>query len=69
MFFSVVTKTLNFHKKKQYLGENCLKRQVWTVWRFKGGDGGLGKIGGAFEERVDTPMHTMSSRSFWQLKP
>ena len=25
------------HKKKQYIGRNCLKRGTWTVCRFKGG--------------------------------
>ena len=27
--------------KNQYLGENCLKRRIWTVFRFK--EGGLAK--------------------------
>ena len=25
------------HKKKQYVGDNCLRRGAWTVCRFKGG--------------------------------
>ena len=29
-------------KKKQYVGENCLKRGPWTICRFRGGRG-LGK--------------------------
>ena len=28
-------------QKKQYVGDNCLRRGAWTVCRFKGG--GLGK--------------------------
>ena len=31
------------HKKKQYVGGNCLKRGAWTVCRFK--RGGLAKTG------------------------
>ena len=28
---------VNWFTKKQYIGGNCLKRQAWTVCRFKGG--------------------------------
>ena len=46
------------HKKtrKQYIGENCLKRGAWAICK------GLGKKEGGvcFWVGVDTPMHTMS---------
>ena len=47
------------HKKPVYRGD-CLKREAWTVCRFKGG---LGKKerGSVFEEGIDTRMHTMTS--------
>ena len=28
---------VNSFTKNQYIGGNCLKRQAWTVCRFKGG--------------------------------
>ena len=57
--------TKNFYKgvtkKPIYRGGDCLKREAWTVSRFKGG---LAKKrgGDVFEGRgggVDTLMHTM----------
>ena len=29
--------------KNQYIGGGLSKRGIWTVWRFKGGEGVLGK--------------------------
>ena len=48
--------------KNQYRGRDCLKREAWTVCRFKGGGWGLGKKEGVVFFRgggVDNPMHTM----------
>ena len=65
---------LGFHWKIQFLGEggssqknniegeDSLKKEAWTVCRFKGvGEGGLArKRGWGFWGEVDTPMHTMN---------
>ena len=57
------------HEKPIYR-RNCLKRGAWTVYRFKGGEGG-----GACENegmvflrgRVDTKMHTMVLLSYLNI--
>ena len=47
-------------RKSNIQGGNYLKREAWTVCRFKvGGGGAWQKRGGVFEGRVDTPMHTI----------
>ena len=49
-----------FFTKNQYIGENCLKKGAWTVFRLKRG---LAKKRGVMFLRrwIDNPMHTMYS--------
>ena len=48
-------------RKTNVVRGNCLKRGPWTVFIFKEGGLEWKRGGGAFEEGVDTPMHTMMS--------
>ena len=50
------------HEKTIYRG-NCLKREAWSVCKFKGGGLAKKEVDGVFEEGGggDTPMHTMAT--------
>ena len=49
------------HEKTIYRG-NCLKREAWSVCKFKGGGLAKKEVDGVFEGGGgDTPMHTMAT--------
>ena len=49
----------NFTKDQYRGGRDCLKREVWTVFRFKGRGAWQEREGWCFGEVVNTPMHTI----------
>ena len=60
--------------KKHNIGRNCLKRGTWTVYRFRGGGGGLAKKrevrGHVFEGMVlihQCTLHTSSEVGYEQF--
>ena len=50
------------HENTIYRG-NCLKREAWSVCKFKGGGLAKKEVDGVFEGggEGDTPMHTMAT--------
>ena len=44
----------------QYIGGNCLKRQGWTICRFKEGEGAWHKIGGFFSPILEDRVHAIT---------
>ena len=52
--------------KNKYIGGDGLKKEAWTVCRFKGEGSLVRKRGGVFQWGVDTPMHNMNfPYKFW----